>query len=282
MVKNGAVLCVVLIACSDASAPKHSDAGVHDAGAHVQGTRDSGARDAATGADAMQDDQSVMSLPDAAADSGAPQSCDDRARAISELVIAAIAATDNQCKTDADCVTLQPLKNSCYQGCTVPISRSGADAIGSAVATLERETCPAFVEAGCTAQAPTCPTPSVVSCQGGKCKTVLDPMARTCPNLEQAIRDRSIQAFEQADRHCTVDADCTLLIPANACFKDCRDGLILSVTGAADVQAAIDSAEIDICPSFYAAGCALGNFECAPPDQSFGCIGRTCGPHSMR
>ena len=65
MVKNGAVLCVVLIACGDASVPKHSDAGARDAGVHAQGTRDGGWRDAATGADAMLHDQPMMSATQA-------------------------------------------------------------------------------------------------------------------------------------------------------------------------------------------------------------------------
>jgi hypothetical protein len=275
MLKAWTAACLMLIACTERNAPKPSKDDVHDAGAHAHGNHDAGAHDAAAGSDAMRQ-------PDATADAGAPLSCDDRARAIGEQVIAAIAGADDHCETDADCVTLQPLTNSCYQGCTLPIARRGVDAIDGALKTLERDTCPQFLQAGCTAPQPQCTMPPAVSCQSGTCKTMLDPMARTCPNLEQAMTDRIIQAFQFADRHCTVDADCTMLVPMNACFKDCRNGLILSDTGATSVQQVIESAEVDLCPAFYASGCGFDDFECGPPDTNFGCIGRTCGPSGKR
>jgi hypothetical protein len=270
-------MCLALFACGGGSKPnppeRARDAAASDA---APAQHDASAHDAASEADASQSGEPMTSMPDAAT---AP-SCAAQSLAITQRVIAAIgsANANNRCVDDSDCVTLQPLHNSCYDGCTLPISKGAVTVIDQTLQMLEQESCPAFNQGGCTVTQPACQPPPPTGCQAGLCVTLSSTGGMDCENTSRAVRDRVIQAMALADRHCLTDSDCTVIVPRNACFVNCRDELILSLAGAASVQQTIDAATVDTCPTFFAGGCEITVAPCGPPTIKAKCIGKTCGP----
>jgi hypothetical protein len=230
----------------------------------------------------MQTGEPMMSTPDAAADAAPEATCDDQSFAIAQKVIDAIntAQVTNRCTMPADCFTMQPLHNRCYDGCTLPISSNGATAIEVALRALERNTCPSFIQSGCTVNPPTCPPPPPVACQDGRCVVPSPSAVQSCGDLSRSVSDRVAQAAAVADRHCLAHTDCTVMIPGNPCFSNCEGELTLSLTGAASVQKAIDAATVEICPGFFAAGCELASAVCDPPKMRARCVDNTCKPIS--
>jgi hypothetical protein len=105
--------------------------------------------------------------PDAGA--GAPVTCQDRTKQISDNIQANSALTDDSCANDLDCTTAA-IDMRCYHSCeSAPLSRAAADAVGSSLSTLQDNLCPAFEAAGCTSPVPPCPAPMPVKCVANKC-----------------------------------------------------------------------------------------------------------------
>lgn len=272
------VICLGLVACGGTDGPQHPAPGKHDG---IQDaapmTHDAAAHDASVDASTKQP---MMSAADAAADGAAATTCADQTLAIAQTVFDAIKTADvtNHCTTDADCVTAQPLHNSCYDGCTLPLSSNGVTVVELELKTLERKTCPAFTQSGCTVDQPMCQPPPPVNCQDGRCVVPAASQGQRCENLSGTISDRIAQSVALADRGCLVDTDCTVMSPGNACFSDCTQQPSLSLAGAASVQKAVDAAAAEICPAFFGLGCQLNLADCGTPKMRARCLAKTCAP----
>jgi Kunitz/Bovine pancreatic trypsin inhibitor domain len=107
--------------------------------------------------------------------------CEQRRAAVQREIVAAVAAADTGCTSDADCTwvaTSSACTSSCSDG---PVSTRGAASIDATIAELGDGACAAYDEAGCSAPAPQpCPAPPNVACDRGTCVAVPSELAASC------------------------------------------------------------------------------------------------------
>jgi hypothetical protein len=206
---------------------------------------------------------------------GAPQSdagsCDSEANQINNTLLDALYRLDKSCNVDADCTRVQP-ELSCEYGCPVDVSTAGAAAFASMQSGLEGDLCESYNAQGCMRVITGCPsTPGdgTPKCLNNLCievtTTTTDPaVGGSCADRNDAMLRQVESMANAADTKCTIDADCTSVMLANACIESCTN-VPVSIRGAAFVTAVLDAAELEYCSWFTKAGCTVQRLPCVSP-----------------
>ncbi|MBN9164926.1 MAG: hypothetical protein BGO98_20965 [Myxococcales bacterium 68-20] len=102
---------------------------------------------------------------------------------------------------------------------------------------------------------------TVIACSpsGSEART---PTVTECGEQATPARDK-VNAAIEANRTCSVDADCMTIEVRSTCFDACTTSIAKS--GQAAVEQAMSSASQDECQAFAAAGCKLIIPPCMGP-----------------
>jgi hypothetical protein len=179
-------------------------------------------------------------------------SCDERAAEASRRVEEAALAADRSCATDADCTHKLSL-SGCHGSCDIfGVSLLGAEALQAAIDELDAGFCATFADqCGLPPRFP-CPPPFPFepSCISGQCTG--DP---SCAERADEASQRMQDAVAAADRSCAAASDCVAISNTSNCQYGC--GVVLSVDGAAALQATIEELNSTICEAY--------DSTCPPP-----------------
>jgi hypothetical protein len=189
--------------------------------------------------------------------------CGPQGDQIHNTLLNALDALDKSCNVDADCTRVQP-ELSCEYGCPVDASTPGAAAFASMRAGYEQSLCASYNARGCTPVITGCPaTPSDPPlCIQGTCTDFVDTDAgQTCDNRTAQITADVQAVVVGADRKCSADADCQIVLPSTTCYSTCTYES-LSSAGAQSLQKGLDSIDNSECPGFRQASCKTDARKC--------------------
>jgi hypothetical protein len=212
-------------------------------------------------------------VPGAQSDGG-PSSCDVLWQQLSASVPTAsggfrpFSQLDRSCYSDADCTSLQQPGLSCIGGCVGPASKTIAAAFEAARSQFEDELCTPYLAAGCSyrIEYDDCPPPAgdTPQCINGVCELAPDDGGLDCAERTTQMFTDLQPTVQTADKKCEVDADCDVVMLANACMESCTY-VPASTQGAAAIRAELDVIETRSCPGFTQAGCTVQRKPCVAP-----------------
>jgi hypothetical protein len=103
------------------------------------------------------------------------------------------------------------------------------------------------------------------------------PGSDACTAIFDRATSRIGSVLTGANRACTKDSDCVLLIDQPACFGDACGGPVLSKTGKQSIDTALDDVGKHECREFADHGCPKRPaVPCGPP-LPVACVTGTCG-----
>jgi hypothetical protein len=220
----------------------------------------------------------TSSTTDAAADAGALETtCEGLWRTLAQQVSAGYGRADTACNQDDDCV-FSGLDVGCSHSCSSwPISASGAAAAQATVADEIAPVCSELGRSGCPVAQPGCAYDgSTLECyqaterdageRRGTCRR-LDLTSLSCGDLSTGASARLGNLEQNAERGCTLDADCTLTTLGLRCVPSCG-GLTIAVA-AGSLQALTSS--VGLIESRFCG--ELANRPC-PPARDLPCAPR--------
>ncbi len=113
--------------------------------------------------------------PGALGASGESESCGARAQKAEQLTRGPF---DKTCESEADCTIVQA-GNGCARGCSIVLSKTGAEAHTAANKAANDGPCKGFSKDKCPQSGPSCqPPPQGVTCEAGKCSAAQASAAR--------------------------------------------------------------------------------------------------------
>jgi hypothetical protein len=276
MGRRGAIVFVVAImtgalqACAKGQSPRGStrsnDPSSDDGGSN----KTHGDTVAADGGDA-ETGRAVDAAHDAShAD---PAICSERAHTADVQLQQAISEADRNCAEDAECVDA-PDATDCSLGCGGGdvVSTTGATQVRDAIDAINADTCAHFASDGCKATGQMCHGLLKPACWKGKCQRAL-----TCDDLSGMAAKRLQPAIAIADKSCSADADCVLDDPGFCGRGSPCPNQAFSTKGVAQIRAALDVIDADLCPALTAA-CANADipFEMCPAPPTAMCVQGQC------
>jgi hypothetical protein len=168
----------------------------------------------------------------------------------------------NECAAPATCPALSPIMYDCQN-----LSTAGC---------LIRCT----ADADCKTVGPT------ALCTGGLCRrptliTIVDGGVLTCAErtaqISSEVRATLTPVIANADRSCTVDADCTRVGTGTSCYLGGCGGVDVSMSGAAAIASTLKAIEKQYCGAFWEAGCAFSGGIIHCPAEGFPtCVAGQC------
>jgi hypothetical protein len=188
---------------------------------------------------------------------------------LSGNLLALVESADASCAVDDDC-TFAYWSDiaSCYYQCSYQVlSYAGlADAQMRGDRSIPGVCAP--LEACDRPPPASCPlVQAVPTCREGRCLAIEAERA-SCggPELEDAAALRT-RLRAEADRTCSVDADCRLANVVVSCLPDCDFGVeSVSQAAAADLEASLrDQVDLQLCQPYLARGCFPPVVDCSVP-----------------
>jgi hypothetical protein len=188
---------------------------------------------------------------------------------LSGNLLALVESADASCAVDDDC-TFAYWSDiaSCYDQCSYQVlSYAGlADAQMRGDRSIPGVCAP--LEACDRPPPASCPlVQAVPTCREGRCLAIEAERA-SCggPELEDAAALRT-RLRAEADRTCSVDADCRLANVVVSCLPDCDFGVeSVSQAAAADLEASLrDQVDLQLCQPYLARGCFPPVVDCSVP-----------------
>jgi hypothetical protein len=178
------------------------------------------------------------------------------------LAAEASTTAERSCESDVDCVAIS-FAPACVDGCATraSVSKAGADAVATALESINSTSCERFDAAGCVVLPSGCPPPLPADpvCEEGQCAWL------TGCALGTRRSTRLLTAASAAlAAGCESDADCSVQFPS-ACPWSCPDAAILVATPhSAELTSLLRELQ-GTCEQAAAGDCPVP--PCLPPQQ---------------
>ncbi len=146
---------------------------------------------------------------------GTGKTCEEQSQEASVEVAAFIAASEQSCETDSDCVVASN-SSECHDSCGVILSVEGQSLLETEVERVNAEICAGFLEDGCVKIITPCPAPGSPACILGECGETFGECGESCGELgsqctECNISECYVPGTEQnpiCSHECSTDEDC--------------------------------------------------------------------------
>jgi hypothetical protein len=193
-------------------------------------------------------------LDDGALPGGMP-ACESLEVALAQAVTTTFNEAPRECNAHIDCTALDwsvgCFSGSCQESAIATSSVEATQAlaeqrVGSICADLER----------CNQTVDTCDKLQAFgACVDGGCELRYFDEQLSCEDVSNEANLRRTEVLENAERACTVDADCALVDLSVRCLSDCSFRAAVASSGATQVQSDVEQIESLFCGESEVVGC---------------------------